>query len=59
MTIGGVAASIAPDWRLRIAQQILKAAGRRRHNARWGAINRQRLILAQLCIGRALREADA
>lgn len=43
-----------PTELMSFSQRLLKAASKRRHNLRWEKVNRSRIVLAQLCLDRAL-----
>ena len=49
-------AEIAPNQLLPFVRRLINGTAKRKRQPRWAAVNKQRLILAKLCIDRALRE---
>lgn len=49
-----IAALIRPAELMSFSRRLLNAASKRRRNPRWEKVNRSRIVLAQLCLDRAL-----
>jgi len=48
--------AIAANQLLPFVRRLINGTSKRKRQPRWSAVNRQRLLLARLCIDRALHE---
>ena len=51
-----ITADVATDQLLPFVRRLINGTNKRKRQAKWSAVNRQRLELARLCIERALNE---
>lgn len=50
------AANVAPHELFPFIRRLINGTSRRRNHAKWAAVNEQRLLLARLCIERAMTD---
>lgn len=50
--------AVAPNQLLPFIRRLINGTAKRRRQERWSAVNRQRLLLARLCIDRMLDEGS-
>ena len=55
-TLPAIAAAVEPSDLIFFAQRLIKGTRRKRHLLRWSRVNEQRMILARLCLARAIAE---
>lgn len=49
-------ARVAPDQLFPFMRRLVNGTAKRKRDARWSAVNRQRLLLLRLCVDRALTD---
>lgn len=54
--LAAFAAQIAPEQLLPFVRRLINGTSKRKRQARWAAVNRQRLEIARMCLDRALAE---
>lgn len=54
--LAAITADVAPDQLLPFVRRLINGTNKRKRQAKWSAVNRQRLELARLCLERALNE---